>query len=144
MYSREVGISRGAFFFKFFSCKEGLYAIKTGKRDNDVFFNVHRIPLQLLVNQECRTTNCGSYAKQSPFTSDYTCNHMYIYTIVQKLSIFTLFWSVLSCKYIESDSLLEKKKLLERFELAIFNKSARLRPLHLSGRYSYISTVMIQ
>ena len=25
-----------------------------------LFFNVHRITLQLLVNQECRTTNLGS------------------------------------------------------------------------------------
>ena len=68
---------------------EGLYALITGKRENDDVFcfvyNVHRIILQLLVNQECRTTNLGSKAKQSRFTSNYT------YTIVKKLSIFTLF-----------------------------------------------------
>ena len=43
------------FFLFCFSCiKEGLYALKTGKRENDdVFcfvFNVHMITLQLLVN----------------------------------------------------------------------------------------------
>ena len=51
-------------FFLFFSCKEQ-YALKTGKRENYVvillmFFNVHRITLQLLVNQECWATNLGS------------------------------------------------------------------------------------
>ena len=71
-------------------------------------FNVHMIKLQLLVNQECRITHLGSSAKLSRFTSDYMCNHVYIYTFAQKLGIFKLFQSFLSCQYIEIN-LLEKK-----------------------------------
>ena len=52
-------------------------------------FIAHRITLQLL--HDSRTTNLGFQAKKSRFTSDYTYNHVYIYTIAQKLSIFTLF-----------------------------------------------------
>ena len=63
MYSRQVRISRGALLFIFFACKER-YAIKRGKRENDVVFcfvfNVNSITLQLVVNQECQTTNLGS------------------------------------------------------------------------------------
>ena len=56
-----------------------------------LFFNVHRITLQLLVNQECQTADLGSQAKQSRFTSNDTCNQVYIYTIALKLSIFIVF-----------------------------------------------------
>ena len=49
---------REAFLFNFVSCKE-----RYAKRENYVFsyvFNVHMLTLQLLVNQECWTTNLGS------------------------------------------------------------------------------------
>ena len=80
----------------FFFYEEGLYALKTKQesvkikgfyvclffraRTNYVNIYVHMITLQLLVNQECRTTNLGSKANQSRFTSDYTCDHVYTCT----------------------------------------------------------------
>ena len=85
-----------------------------------VNINIHMLSLQLLVNQECRTTNLGSLANQSRFTSDcthvitYTCIHMHNCT---KMKHFHVLKTFPSCQYIET-ILLEKNKLHARFELA--------------------------
>ena len=82
--------------------------------------NKHMLSLQLLVNQECRTTNLDSYANQSRFTSDcthvitYTCIHMHNCTKIKHFHVLKTFPS---CQYIET-ILLEKNKLRARFELA--------------------------
>ena len=70
--------------------------LKTGKRENDVvfvlIFNVHRVTRTAVASKPRMSDNqswlLGEIAR---FTSNYTCNHVYICTIAQKLSIFTLF-----------------------------------------------------
>ena len=58
---------------------------KKGKLENDVFFfiiycfNVHRITLPRMSDNQ--SWLLGETAR---FTSDYTCNHMYICTIAKK------------------------------------------------------------
>ena len=74
------------------------------------FFNVHSITLQLLVNSEYLTTNLGSEAKQSRFTSDYTRNHVYILHNYTKSKHFHCFLEFPPCQYIETN-LLEKNSL---------------------------------
>ena len=49
------------------------------------------LTLQLLVSRERQTTNIGLKAKQTRFTSNCTCDHVYIYTIAQKIKHFHAF-----------------------------------------------------
>ena len=82
--------------------------------------NIHMLSLQLLVSQECLTTNLGSKANQIRFTSDcthmitYTCMHMHTCTKIKHFHVLKTFPS---CQYIET-ILLEKNKLCARIELA--------------------------
>ena len=95
-------------------------------------FNAHRITLQLLVNQEYRTTNLGSKAKQLDllaFTRVTTCT----YAQLHKQYAFHVFlvFSVMSVH--------RKKSGKNKNSL----RDSNLPSLHHSGQYSHITTVMI-
>ena len=69
-------------------------AKKESEKKDVVFcfvFNVHMITLQLLVNQECLTTNLGSYAKQLDLletTRVTTCAYVQLHKILRIFSLF--------------------------------------------------------